>query len=235
MSWQRHSQQLTISEEIHIRKTMEMKRLLTAVWKGHGEAVHGHLRHTSLIRSVAMSARGVLESTWFGIAMAVILGVVAIVIGYEIDYVNPQEKWTLIMDWVIFCTFSLEILLRLAAEEFHFIHYFKNEWNVFDVAVTTATAVRFGGSDIISIVRLLRIARIFKLMEVMPNLAVVVNACFYAMVSTSYILMITALWIYLFAVAGFYIFGRNDPVNFGRVGEYVRRERVSWFLSGACM
>ena len=62
---------------------------------------------------------------------------------------------------------------------------------------------------------MVRVLRVLKLVNVLPGLAVIVNALLIGLVSIGYIGVIIGLTFYLFAILGMILFQENDKFHFG--------------------
>ena len=65
------------------------------------------------------------------------------------------------------------------------------------------------------ITRLVRLFRIFKLVNNIPQLRVIVESLFSGMASLFFVVVILVLFFYLFAILAIVMFRENDPVHFG--------------------
>ena len=86
-------------------------------------------------------------------------------------------------------------------------------WNVFDFSIVFATFLPFGGSSV-AVLRLLRLLRVLKLINALPKLQMLVGALLRSIPSMFYVSILLSLLFYIYAVAGVFFFGENDPVHF---------------------
>lgn len=122
------------------------------------------------------------------------------------------------LDLVIQITFTIEIILRILAFGKQPLLFFKSGWNVFDFIVTTAFYLPFGG-PYTSVLRLVRILRVFRLVTALPRLQILVGALIKSIPSIGYVALLLFIQFYIFAIVGNSQFGKTDPENFGTLGK----------------
>jgi voltage-gated sodium channel len=133
----------------------------------------------------------------------------------------PSRDTLEMLDLVMNCIFSVEVVLKVAAEGILPMEYFKNEWNCFDFFLVFTSwlfpALNIEGG-FLKVMRLMRLLRILKMIKSIPQLAIIVAALMSGMKSIFYITIITVLFFYMFAILGMILFcGReecNDPWHF---------------------
>ena len=109
--------------------------------------------------------------------------------------------------------FVIEIAVKMLAEGRKPWNYFKDGWNVFDFTIVAAAFMPFGVSSI-AILRLLRLLRVLKLVKALPKLQMLVGALLKSIPSMGYVSILLMLLFYIYAVAGVFFFGDNDPIHF---------------------
>jgi voltage-gated sodium channel len=129
----------------------------------------------------------------------------------------PAANYALnILDIFILSVFTLEVVVKIAAEGLQPWVYFKDGWNKFDFIIVVGSYTPGAGS-LLTILRLLRLLRVLKLVKSLPQLAVIVNALLMGMSSIGYIGLILFLCFYIFAILGMMLFRGNDPFHFGNL------------------
>ena len=119
-----------------------------------------------------------------------------------------------IVDAIIRYIFTIEVVIKVIAEELTPWAYFENNWNTFDFIVVIGSYVSGGGS-IIVMLRLLRLLRVLKLMRMLPQLQVIVSALMSGFSSITFISIILLLFFYFFGIIAMILFRANDPWHFG--------------------
>eukprot|EP00602_Paraphysomonas_sp_CaronLab_P000749 CAMPEP_0185028382 /NCGR_PEP_ID=MMETSP1103-20130426/14005_1 /TAXON_ID=36769 /ORGANISM="Paraphysomonas bandaiensis, Strain Caron Lab Isolate" /LENGTH=1046 /DNA_ID=CAMNT_0027562775 /DNA_START=74 /DNA_END=3211 /DNA_ORIENTATION=+ len=127
---------------------------------------------------------------------------------------NAIHHELVILDTIIRYIFTIEVAVKLIAEELTPWVYFNNNWNTFDFIVVVGSYVSGGGS-IIVMLRLLRLLRVLKLMRMLPQLQVIVSALMSGFSSITFISVILLLFFYFFGIIAMILFSQNDPWHFG--------------------
>ncbi len=161
-------------------------------------------------------ARKVTESALFkyGILLTIISS--AILTGLETysGILNKYEQLFLKLDRIIILIFTIEIILKLLAQGKNPKQYFRDPWNIFDFIIVVLCYLP---SDLrfVSMLRIVRLLRVLRLISVLPKLQLLVNTLIKSLPSISYVIILLTLLFYIYAVAGCFIFGQNDPIHFG--------------------
>jgi voltage-gated sodium channel len=160
--------------------------------------------------------RGIAESSWFQNLVTIAILIAGILVG-----IATYEKFSLehegileVLNKIILGIFIIEIVVKMLAEGKKPWNYFKDGWNIFDFIIVAAAFLPFGGSSI-AILRLLRLLRVLKLIKALPKLQMLVGALLKSIPSMGYVSILLLLLFYIYAVAGCFFFGANDPIHFG--------------------
>jgi hypothetical protein len=94
--------------------------------------------------------------------------------------------------------------------------YFRSGWNVFDFAIVAASLLPGLGNYAVA-ARLLRLLRVLRLIRTLPDLQIILGALLRSIPSIGYVLLLMLLLLYVYAVAGVFLFGPNDPFHFGNL------------------
>jgi voltage-gated sodium channel len=142
-----------------------------------------------------------------------------IVVGLETSKEIMAEYGPLLRaaDRIILAVFVCEIMVRIAAVGSKPWRYFQNPWNIFDFTVVVLCLLPMGG-NYISVLRLVRTLRLLRLLTVLPKLQMIVGALLKSIPSIGYVSLLLGLQFYIYAVLGVFLFGANDPVHFGSLG-----------------
>jgi voltage-gated sodium channel len=221
----RASFMMSIQEARKLKKMQEMKSLLMQAWSGTAAADDYHTAldqqqgiFLTLVRRSTLLSTAIIESPYFSNFIIVIILFTSILVGVQLDQNSQLSPESLkLMDAFqnfIFAVFALEVLLRMAAEEFNLLEYFSNVWNIFDFTVVALTEIPGAGARLVVILRLVRMLRVLKLVKSLPQLAVIVNALLIGLSSISYVGVLMFMLYYVFAIFGVLIFNHNDPFHF---------------------
>ncbi len=153
-----------------------------------------------------------VKSTIFNRVITGVIIFACILIGLETSSRFMAQYGSLVywLNGIILAIFTLEIILRLAADQGEF---FKSGWNWFDLIVVLAGYLPAVG-DFILVLRLFRAIRILRLAESIPRLRVVIEAMFKSIPSIGYVVLLMFLHLYAYGVIGFFLFHQNDPLHF---------------------
>ena len=150
------------------------------------------------------------------------------------------------INWI----FTVEVLVKIVAEDWHPWRYLYDGWNKFDLFIVVTSWIPVvleslgssGGSGLgaLKLLRLLRLFRIMRVVKKFPELTVIVNALLVGMESIGFIALILFVVFYMFAIGGMMLFASNDEWHFGRLHlalltlfRIATFEVVGWSLGGA--
>ena len=168
------------------------------------------------LRGLRQHVRTVVESGWFQWLIVGLIAANAVSLGLETSpHVRAQIGDLLkAFDQFVLIAFCVEIGLKLFAQGWRF---FRNGWNLFDVAVVGFALLPARGE--FSILRALRILRVLRLISVVPQVRRVVGALVTSLPGMVGIMILLALVFYMFAVIATKLFGKGFPQWFGSIGE----------------
>eukprot|EP00602_Paraphysomonas_sp_CaronLab_P011043 CAMPEP_0185021914 /NCGR_PEP_ID=MMETSP1103-20130426/4615_1 /TAXON_ID=36769 /ORGANISM="Paraphysomonas bandaiensis, Strain Caron Lab Isolate" /LENGTH=879 /DNA_ID=CAMNT_0027553709 /DNA_START=140 /DNA_END=2780 /DNA_ORIENTATION=- len=148
------------------------------------------------------------------ITFVIILAGVQVGLSTDATIESVMHRELVLLDAIIRYIFTLEVAVKLIAEELTPWLYFNNNWNTFDFIVVIGSYISGGGS-IIVMLRLLRLLRVLKLMRMLPQLQVIVSALMSGFSSITFISIILLLFFYFFGIIAMILFSQNDPWHFG--------------------
>ena len=90
------------------------------------------------------------------------------------------------LDYAVTIFFLVEILIRIAAEP-NLKRFFSKGWNIFDFVIVTASLIPIDESEMALLGRLLRIFRVLRLVSMIPELQVLLNALLQAIPRMGYV------------------------------------------------
>mmetsp|Transcript_398 Transcript_398/g.745 ORF Transcript_398/g.745 Transcript_398/m.745 type:complete len:1004 (+) Transcript_398:139-3150(+) len=196
--------------------------------KKHDQGTHGYHRdpnmHTGIVKlylTYASRVRDIIHKDGFNYFIISVICVAGVNVGIQ-SYEEMDDILALdVLDNVILIVFSLEIILKIIAEGLAPMLYFIGDewkWNTFDFSIVFMSLPLwnglFGGGSL-ALLRLVRLMRLAKIIKKIPALQVIVHGLVGGLASIGYILLLLILVLYMFAVAGVYMFRSNDPFHFG--------------------
>jgi len=150
-----------------------------------------------------------------GIVIAVIL-LSALLIGAKTHNLSSNVvAILLLMDVAVTVFFAVEISIRyLACPKKK--SFFKSGWNIFDTIIVIGSLVPSGGSGVL-LARLLRVFRVLRLVSMVPELRLLINALLKAIPRMGYIALLMFVIFYIYAAIGSMYFHSINEVLWGDV------------------
>ena len=142
-----------------------------------------------------------------------------VVVGAQTYKDFAEENVTVLnfLDQTILVIFTIEALIKILAEGYRPLNYFKNPWNVFDFAIVAACLLepflQLGGA-FLPILRLARILRVLRLITAIPKLQLLVTCLLKSLPSMFYVSILLFLLFYVYGAMAVFLFGENDPIHF---------------------
>lgn len=149
-----------------------------------------------------------------GLVIAVIV-LNAVVLGMEATplHHSPLAPWLYLIDQVCLGVFIVELLLKAVAYRFAML---RSGWNIFDILVVGIALVPAAGPA--SVLRGLRVLRVFRLLTAVPSLKRVVLAFIHAIPGLASVVGLMTVVFYIAAVMATGLFGSSHPEFFGHLG-----------------
>ena len=111
--------------------------------------------------------------------------------------------------------YSIELLLRIISFGTKPWMFFRNPWNVFDFLVVLLIPFLSNGTVIFRLVRLLRILRIFRFL---PEARILMLSMVKSVAPLANLAVLIGFLMFIYAMAGVYLFGAVDPERWGNLG-----------------
>lgn len=165
--------------------------------------------------SVTEQIRWFTSSALFNNCILVLIVLSSILVGIE-TYVIGTPAGNLIdfVQDIILWIFVGEQVLKIAACGNRPWEYFRQGWNLFDLAIIVICFLPLD-TQFATVFRLARLLRTLRMVTVLPRLQVLVGALLKSVPSLGYIGVLLGLHFYVYAVAGTFLFRQNDPLRFG--------------------
>jgi len=159
------------------------------------------------------------ETTIYQVLVTIIILFSSVMVGVgTFDFNNRFALNILIgLDISITIFFVIEILIRFFAEKKK-IGFFKDGWNIFDLIIVISSLIPTTGSSIL-VLRLLRLARLLRIISFMPELRFVIEALVDSLKKSFYVLVLIFILLYIYAVAGVIFFEDVKGGRFEDLGE----------------
>jgi len=150
-----------------------------------------------------------------GAVIAVIL-LSALLIGAKTHKLSENTIAILtLLDLGVTVFFVIEIVIRYLAypKDKRFFH---NGWNIFDTVIVIGSLIPDGGSGVL-LARLLRVFRVLRLVSMVPELRLLINALLKAIPRMGYIALLMFVIFYIYAAIGSMLFNQINEVLWGDV------------------
>jgi len=136
----------------------------------------------------------------------------ALIIGAKTYDINPGLLRVIgILDLAVTLFFLAEIIVRMLAEK-SLKAFFSQGWNIFDFVIVTASLIPVEESQMALLGRLLRIFRVLRLVSIIPELRVLLNAFLKSLPRMGYVSLLMFILFYIYAAIGSIFFGKINPV-----------------------
>ncbi|MEW6991369.1 ion transporter [Colwelliaceae bacterium 6441] len=150
---------------------------------------------------------------WSVIAVIIIS---ALLIGAKTHDLPPTAVKVLsLLDTAITVFFLFEIVIRFLATRDKKA-FFKSGWNIFDTVIVIGSLIPAGGSGVL-LARLLRVFRVLRLVSMVPELRLLINALIKAIPRMGYIALLMFVIFYIYAAIGSILFNEINKVLWGDV------------------
>ena len=145
----------------------------------------------------------------------VVIVINAISLGLETSQYFTSEYGALLklIDHIALGIFTLEIATKMLVQR---LNYFRDSWNVFDFLIVAVSFLTFIPQ--LSVLRSLRILRIFLLISFMPKLRFIVHALLLSLPGIPGISILLGLIFYVSAIIATETFAPNHPYSYGSLG-----------------
>jgi voltage-gated sodium channel len=173
-----------------------------------------------LIRDLTARCLTVVGAPWFSAAGFAVIAVNAACLGLE-TYSGIEAAagpYLRFIEHLCVAGFVLELLVRFGACLDRPSQFFRDGWNLFDIAILAAPLIP-GIRENVTLLRLLRLARIVRAFRLFPSLRVILVGIRRSLPGLGSFLLITALVIYGYAIVGWMLFGAAQPEKYGTVGQ----------------
>ena len=130
-----------------------------------------------------------------------------------------QLRWQIalrLMDIGVTVFFLAEIGVRMVAEK-RLVDFFKKGWNLFDFVIVTASLIPLEDSQTVLVARLLRVFRVLRLVSIIPELRILLNALIKAIPRMGYVAVLMFIIFYIYGAVGSLFFEGVNPVLWGNI------------------
>jgi len=157
------------------------------------------------------------ENRLFETFVIIVIIFSALVIGAKTYRIPPQAMT--VMTWLdtgITLFFLFEIVVRILAAK-SLARFFSSGWNIFDFIIVSVSLIPIDESEMALLGRLLRIFRILRLVSLIPELRVLLNAFLLAIPRMGYVSLLMFIIFYIYAAFGSILFVDINPGLWGNI------------------
>ncbi|MFB6781345.1 ion transporter [Streptomyces sp. NPDC056352] len=172
--------------------------------------------------TLARHCRAITEARWFAATVFTLILTNAALLGVETysGLVDDWHWWLRLAEHACVAAFTVEIVLRLAAHANRPRDFFRDPWNLFDLAVVLSAFLPVVRENT-TVLRLLRLARVLRTARFLPQLRIFLVAVGRSLPGTLSFLVVGALLLYVYAMVGWVFFAHHDPEHYGSIGRAV--------------
>lgn len=163
----------------------------------------------------------IVQSRLFEVAIVVLIGTNAALLGLETyPHLGVAGPLLRMLEWFFRAAFVTEIAIRILAHGRRPQDFFRHGWNVFDFLVIAAAFVPGLHGDSAAL-RVIRIARVLRLVRFSPGLRTIVAALLRSLPGVGGFLALAMVTLYVYGMAGWLIFHDHAPEEYGNIGRAV--------------
>ncbi|MCF6325203.1 MAG: ion transporter [Gammaproteobacteria bacterium] len=153
----------------------------------------------------------------FEMAVVTIIILSAMMIGATTYDIAPH--WMSVLkgfDIAVTVFFLIELMIRMVAEK-RLRDFFRKGWNIFDFVIVTASLIPIDESELVLLARLLRIFRMLRLVSMVPEMRILMDALVKAIPRIGYVVMLMFIIFYIYGAIGSFLFEKINPVLWGDI------------------
>ncbi|MFI8306934.1 ion transporter [Streptomyces sp. NPDC085927] len=175
------------------------------------------LRHV-----LAQRARALTEARWFSLSVFTLIIANAVLLGAETysGLARDWRHWLHLAEHLCLAAFTIEIAVRACAHADRPRDFFRDPWNLFDMAVVACAFLPLVRENT-TVLRLLRLARVLRTARFLPQLRIVIVAVARSLPGTVSFLLVGTLLLYVYAMVGWVFFSEANPGQYGSLGRAV--------------
>jgi voltage-gated sodium channel len=167
---------------------------------------------------VADRSARIVSSRAFDVTIVLVIGANAVVLGIE-TYPHLGSAGPLLrtVESAFRTVFLVEIAVRVLAYGRRPMDFFRHGWNAFDFVVVAAAFIPGLHGDSAAL-RVIRIARVLRLVRFSPGLRTILAALWRSLPGVGGFLALAMVTLYVYGMAGWLIFADEYPQQYGTIG-----------------
>ena len=141
----------------------------------------------------------------------------ALLIGVKTYEISPLTQQLIhLADWGITIFFLVEITIRFLGDEDK-ARFFTKGWNIFDGLIVIASLMPVEDSEMAFIGRLIRVFRVLRMVSIVPEMRLLLDALLKAMPQLFYVVALMFIIFYIYAAVGSMFFANINPELWGDI------------------
>ena len=161
------------------------------------------------------------EHPVFQISVTTVILFSSLIVGISTyDFDGWFVRFLVISDIFVTVFFVLEISIRFFAEK-NKLDFFRDGWNIFDSVIVISSLIPAGAGSSVMVLRLLRLARLLRVISFIPELRFVIEALIESLKKSVYVLILIFILLYIYGVAGVILFESIEGGRFEELGEAI--------------
>ena len=141
----------------------------------------------------------------------------ALLVGVKTYEISPLTQQLIhIADWGITLFFLVEISIRFLGEE-QKSRFFTKGWNIFDCLIVVASLMPVEDSEMAFIGRLIRVFRVLRMVSIVPEMRLLLDALLKAMPQLGYVVALMFIIFYIYAAVGSMFFAEINSELWGDI------------------
>ena len=161
----------------------------------------------------------VAASRPFEIIIVFVIAANAVVLGLETyAHLGSVKPLLRALEWLFRAIFVLEIAIRVLAHGRRPQDFFRHGWNLFDFTVIAAAFLPGLHGDS-ALLRIVRLARVVRLVRFSPGLRTIVAALLRSLPGVGGFLALAMVTLYVYGMAGWLMFSDAYPEQYGDIGK----------------
>ena len=161
------------------------------------------------------------DHSLFQISVTVVILFSSLMVGISTyNFEGTLVRILVISDIFVTVFFVIEISIRFFAEK-NKLNFFKDGWNIFDSVIVISSLIPAGAGSSVMVLRLLRLARLLRVISFIPELRFVIEALIESLKKSVYVLILIFILLYIYGVAGVILFESVEGGRFESLGEAI--------------
>ena len=161
------------------------------------------------------------DHSLFQISVTVVILFSSLMVGISTyNFEGTLVRILVISDIFVTVFFVIEISIRFFSEK-NKLNFFKDGWNIFDSVIVISSLIPAGAGSSVMVLRLLRLARLLRVISFIPELRFVIEALIESLKKSVYVLILIFILLYIYGVAGVILFESVEGGRFESLGEAI--------------